>query len=168
MENASEAPPVTNYWNQVQDFDWVRAGPSPHWSVLKSEDGRAVDAASWQRIRGSQVADLGVEERLRAAKITWWQPGNALNSVARGCWGNLQWTRSCIFTNCRKQSLSFSRLCPIHGLKYSPYLCHTNVDRGVWLWRTEEAWGNHISVLLRSWWGRTWFFVDYRWSMASW
>ena len=64
-------PPVTNRWDQVQDFDWVRAGPSPHWSILKKEDDPAVDDASWDRIRGSQSAGSGLEDLLVAAKIAW-------------------------------------------------------------------------------------------------
>lgn len=31
-------PPEKDLWNQVLDFNWVRAEPSPHWSVMAEAD----------------------------------------------------------------------------------------------------------------------------------
>jgi len=41
----SLASPATtaNRWNEVQDFDWMKPEPSPHWRVLSVGERRRVD-----------------------------------------------------------------------------------------------------------------------------
>lgn len=48
-----------NLWDQVQDFNWLRAEPSPHWSVLPVEEREGVD---WARLRGDAGDGGAVKE----------------------------------------------------------------------------------------------------------
>ena len=56
-------------WDQVDDFKWLKAEPSPNWSILKSEDDRAINDESWKEICGGQSSSHEVEELLERAKI---------------------------------------------------------------------------------------------------
>ncbi|KAL2211041.1 TBCC-domain-containing protein [Sarocladium strictum] len=59
---ASTAP-EENQWDQVDDFKWLKAGPSPNWTTL-SEAGRLSNEA-WSTVQG----EAGVEDILRALHI---------------------------------------------------------------------------------------------------
>lgn len=62
-------PDSPNLWDQVDDFRWLKAGPSPHWSVLTSRDDRYIDKDTWDRIIVSQKPLLDLDDLLTAAKI---------------------------------------------------------------------------------------------------
>lgn len=58
-----------NLWNQVDDFKWLRAEHSPNWSILTSEDDRAIDANEWNTIASSSTSHLTLDEISKAARI---------------------------------------------------------------------------------------------------
>ena len=68
MGNPPETP-FPNYWDRVEDFKWMKAGPSPNWSVLQSEDARAIDDASWDSILNDMSSASELGDRLKATTI---------------------------------------------------------------------------------------------------
>ncbi|KAK4696099.1 tubulin-specific chaperone C, partial [Lecanoromycetidae sp. Uapishka_2] len=66
----SEVSASPNLWDQVDDFKWLKAGPSPHWSILGSHDERSIDEDGWERIIASRKSELDLHDLLNAAKIT--------------------------------------------------------------------------------------------------
>ena len=57
-----------NLWGNVNDFQWLRSDPNPHWQVLASNDQRAICDEDWEKI---QEQDGGLDRRriLDLAKI---------------------------------------------------------------------------------------------------
>lgn len=53
---------VENQWDQVDDFKWLKAGPSPNWTTL-SEAERLGDEA-WTKVVQGETAS-GIEEMIR-------------------------------------------------------------------------------------------------------
>ncbi|QDS77869.1 hypothetical protein FKW77_000251 [Venturia effusa] len=56
LDHAKHETKGMNRWNQVQDFQWIKAEHSPNWSEIPTE-GRVADS-SWKEVVG---ADEGVE-----------------------------------------------------------------------------------------------------------
>ena len=56
-------------WNQVDDFKWLRPEPSPNWSVLTPDDNRVIIEDDWKQILDAGPPALGLEERLKLAKL---------------------------------------------------------------------------------------------------
>jgi len=48
-------------WDQVQDFNWLRAEHSPHWSVMEEKERGKVD---WKRLREEGGDGKGVKEMI--------------------------------------------------------------------------------------------------------
>jgi len=48
-------------WDQVQDFNWLRAEQSPHWSVMEEKERERVD---WKRLREDVGDGEGVKEMI--------------------------------------------------------------------------------------------------------
>ncbi|RVX75198.1 hypothetical protein B0A52_00550 [Exophiala mesophila] len=46
--NASNPSELPNLWNQVDDFKWIKADPSPNWSILPSSD--LVPDETWREV----------------------------------------------------------------------------------------------------------------------
>lgn len=55
-------------WDQVDDFGWLRAEPSPNWGVLTTEDDLWINDEKWRDIC-DQRSKLGVKELLKLAKV---------------------------------------------------------------------------------------------------
>ena len=61
-----------NLWDQVDDFKWLRAERSPHWSTLQPGDEGAIGSGLWEVTKSfastwrttSELDDL-----LKAAKV---------------------------------------------------------------------------------------------------
>lgn len=50
---------TSDCWDQVDDFNWLKPGHSPNWSLLRSDD--RLDADQWNRlynVRSENVAEL--------------------------------------------------------------------------------------------------------------
>ena len=62
-----DLPP--NLWDQVNDFNWLKAEHSPNWNVLRSEDQRAIDPEGWQVIIAGDESHLALDDLLRASKV---------------------------------------------------------------------------------------------------
>jgi len=59
-------PDEADHWNQVEDFKWIKAEPSPNWSLLNQND--AVPEEVWAEIvPGGPCWSL--EDILRATKV---------------------------------------------------------------------------------------------------
>jgi len=56
-----------NQWNQVQDFKWLKAQPSPNWRILLAEDIVTNDV--WSKIRAG-VPDLSLDDILTIGGVT--------------------------------------------------------------------------------------------------
>ncbi|KAI5292042.1 hypothetical protein KEM52_006659, partial [Ascosphaera acerosa] len=54
----------TDFWDQVQDFNWIKAEQSPHWSLLAEAD--APPAAFWEHLAMAteQSARLALQQML--------------------------------------------------------------------------------------------------------
>lgn len=52
-----DVPAAENQHDQIQDFDWVRGGPSPHWRVLTAEEAAAAETALLATARADANAD---------------------------------------------------------------------------------------------------------------
>ena len=65
-----DVPDTPNMWDQVDDFKWLKAGPSPHWSVLGSHDDRNIDKNGWEIIIGGRKSQTKLELMLSAARIS--------------------------------------------------------------------------------------------------
>jgi hypothetical protein len=53
----------TNMFDQVDDFKWLKAGPSPNWSVLPESE--AIPKEAWKRaLAGGSGTDI--DETLRS------------------------------------------------------------------------------------------------------
>jgi len=48
VESKGRGQETEGMWDQVQDFNWLRAEQSPHWSVMRPEERAGVD---WRRLR---------------------------------------------------------------------------------------------------------------------
>lgn len=59
--------PTTDQWNQVQDFGWIKAEPSPNWSLLPEDD--AVPATLWREVGAVDRPRESLDAMLRAAKV---------------------------------------------------------------------------------------------------
>lgn len=53
----------------MDDFKWLKAEPSPNWTVLKLDDDRAIDDESWRDILDQKSSMVEVKELLKHAKI---------------------------------------------------------------------------------------------------
>lgn len=53
---------MENLWDQVDDFDWLRREPSPHWRVLGAEE--RVRADVWRAVMSAGGQGVGVEGKL--------------------------------------------------------------------------------------------------------
>jgi tubulin-specific chaperone C len=40
-------------WDKVQDFKWIKAGPSPHWRVMKED--RRLESDVWKQLGGNDI-----------------------------------------------------------------------------------------------------------------
>ena len=58
-----------NLWNQVDDFKWLRPEPSPNWSVLESDDIRAIAEESWKSILNEEHQSLNLNKLLQIARL---------------------------------------------------------------------------------------------------
>ena len=58
-----------NFWNIVDDFQWLRPGPSPHWGVLAPDDQHALREEEWNSLIEVCDGRQDVEQVLRLAKI---------------------------------------------------------------------------------------------------
>ena len=61
-ENGSK---LKNMWDQVDDFKWLKAEASPHWSILPEE--RRIDERVWKEVVPGQPG-VGLEEILKAVR----------------------------------------------------------------------------------------------------
>jgi hypothetical protein len=62
--------PSENQWDQVDDFKWLKAGPSPNWTIL-SEAERLDDEAWTSVVKGessSSVEDILSKLHIRRKK----------------------------------------------------------------------------------------------------
>ena len=59
-----------NFWDQVDDFKWLKAEPSPNWSVLRNDDDRAIsDKRCYDILHQSISKNLDLEALLASAMI---------------------------------------------------------------------------------------------------
>ncbi|KAL9012038.1 MAG: hypothetical protein Q9173_003161 [Seirophora scorigena] len=61
---------TSDYWAQVDDFNWLKADHSPNWKILTPEDGKGAD--HWKRLLNA--TDDSVSEILEAFETTGWMP----------------------------------------------------------------------------------------------
>ena len=57
----------SNQWDQIDDFKWLKAEPSPHFT-LSSEPQRIQDATWKERLSGRD--DVSLDEILEACKVS--------------------------------------------------------------------------------------------------
>lgn len=58
-EDRVEGKEGGNLWDQVQDFNWLRAEQSPHWDIMPVEER---DGMNWKRLREDEADMQGVRE----------------------------------------------------------------------------------------------------------
>lgn len=60
--------PSTNQWNQVDDFNWLKAEASPNWSTLSAQDDGWIEPRFWETtVRGGP--SLSTHDILREAGV---------------------------------------------------------------------------------------------------
>lgn len=57
-----------NHWDQVDDFNWLKAEASPNWKTITADDEGWVPTKFWETtVRGNPL--LGTEDILKAAGV---------------------------------------------------------------------------------------------------
>ncbi|KAL6721168.1 hypothetical protein ACLMJK_000270 [Lecanora helva] len=60
---------ASNLWDQVDDFNWLKAQHSPNWSLLQPGDVYAIDDEGWEKVAAGEKSHLQLNDLLRAAKV---------------------------------------------------------------------------------------------------
>ena len=55
-----------NQWDQVQDFKWLKAQPSPNWSKLPAKD--MVPGEVWHKLE-TEIPGLSLDDILKAGGV---------------------------------------------------------------------------------------------------
>ena len=58
-----------NLWDQIDDFNWLRAEHSPNWSLLQPEDEEAIASEGWEKIVAAEKSQLELNALLKVGKI---------------------------------------------------------------------------------------------------
>lgn len=68
----SPRPNSPNMWDQVDDFKWLRAEPSPNWSTLQPGDEGTIGSGPWEVPRLTESTECTLSELddfLRSANV---------------------------------------------------------------------------------------------------
>lgn len=57
---------IENKWNQVNDFHWLRAEPSPHWSMIPETE--RIKKHTWNQVMAGTL-NHGLDDILKAVGI---------------------------------------------------------------------------------------------------
>lgn len=58
-----------NYWDQVDDFNWLKAKPSPNWRNMAADDKRAIKTDIIAEMLTGRISDKPLKEILHLAKL---------------------------------------------------------------------------------------------------
>lgn len=56
----------SDLWSEVEDFKWLKSGPSPNWSLL--DDGSSIPETVWSQI-ASGVPGWSLDDILKAVRV---------------------------------------------------------------------------------------------------
>lgn len=57
-----------NMWDQIDDFNWIKAGTSPNWNVLKSGDAGALEPDTLSALLERKASEQDLESILHSIK----------------------------------------------------------------------------------------------------